>query len=77
MTTEMINSKKSDGEYITPSCSILSIVEESMIAASPGPPTPSTPSEPEGPSTPTKETPDVTNPNYAKQHHYYDVWKQW
>lgn len=29
----MINSKKSDGEYITPSCSILSIVEESMIAA--------------------------------------------
>ena len=36
----MINSKKSDGEYITPSCSILSIVEESMIAASPDPPSP-------------------------------------
>ena len=77
MTTEMINSKKSDGEYITPSCSILSIVEESMIAASPDPPTPPTPSEPEGLQTPTEGTPDVTNPNYAKQHHYYDVWEQW
>lgn len=77
MTTEMINSKKSDGEYITPSCSILSIVEESMIAASPDPPTPPTPSEPEGLQTPTKETSDVTNPNYAKQHHYYDVWEEW
>lgn len=75
----MINSKKSDGEYITPSCSILSIVEESMIAASPDSPTPPTPtpSEPEGPKMPTEETPDVTNPNYAKQHHCYDVWEQW
>lgn len=77
MTTEMINSKKSDGEYITPSCSILSIVEESMIAASPDPPSPPTPSEPEAPKTPKEETPDVTNPNYAKLHHYYDVWEQW
>lgn len=77
MTTEMINSKKSDSEYIKPSCSILSMVEESMIAASPDPPTPPTPSDPESPKPPTEETSDVANPNYAKQYHCYDVWEQW
>lgn len=71
----MINSKKSDGEYITPSCSILSIVEKSMIAASPDPPSPQpTPDlSPLGP--PSSETNDPNR--YAKQHHYYDVWEQW
>lgn len=51
----MINNRKSDGEYVKPSCSILSIVEESMIATSPDPPTPPTPSEPEAPKTPKEE----------------------
>lgn len=75
MTKEMINSKKSDGEYVKPSCSILSIVEESMIATSPDPPTPQPTPDPSPLGPPSSET---DNPNrYAKQHHYYDVWEQW
>lgn len=71
----MINSKKSDGEYITPSCSILSIVEESMIAASPDPPSPQPTLDPSPLGPPSSETNDPNR--YAKQHHYYDVWEQW
>lgn len=77
MITEMINSKKSDGEYITPSCSILSIVEESMIAASPDPPKPQPTPDPDPLVPPSSETDETDNPNYAKQHHYYDVWEEW
>lgn len=75
MTTEMINSKKSDGEYVKPSCSILSIVEESMIAASPDPPSPQPTPDPSPLGPPSSETDDPNR--YAKQHHYYDVWEQW
>lgn len=75
MTTEMINSKKSDGEYITPSCSILSIVEESMIATSPDSPKPQPTPDPGPLAPPSSETDDPNR--YAKQHHYYDVWEQW
>ena len=71
----MINSKKSDGEYITPSYSILSIVEESMIAASPDPPSPQPTPDPSPLGPPSSETDDPNR--YAKQHHYYDVWEQW
>lgn len=75
MTTEMINNRKSDGEYVKPSCSILSIVEESMIAASPDPPSSQPTPDPSPLGPPSSETDD---PNcYAKQHHYYDVWEQW
>lgn len=77
MTTEMINNRKSDGEYVKPSCSILSIVEESMIAASPDPPSPQPTPDPSPLGPPSSET-DTDDPNrYAKQHHYYDVWEQW
>lgn len=75
MTTEMINSKKSDGEYVKPSCSILSIVEESMIATSPDPPSPQPTPDPSPLGPPSSETDDPNR--YAKQHHYYDVWEQW
>lgn len=71
----MINSKKSDGEYIKPSCSILSIVEESMIADSPDPPSPQPTPDPSPLGPPSSETDDPNR--YAKQHHYYDVWEQW
>ena len=73
----MINSKKSDGVIYSPSCSILSIVEESMIAASPDPPSPQPTPDPPPLGPPSSET-DTDDPNrYAKQHHYYDVWEQW
>ena len=75
MTTEMINNRKSDGEYVKPSCSILSIVEESMIATSPDPPTPQPTPDPSPLGPPSSETDDPNR--YAKQHHYYDVWEQW
>lgn len=75
MTTEMINNRKSDGEYVKPSCSILSIVEESMIATSPDPPTPQPTPDPSPLGPPSSETNDPNR--YAKQHHYYDVWEQW
>ena len=75
MTTEMINNRKSDGEYVKPSCSILSIVEESMIATSPDPPSPQPTPDPSPLGPPSSETDDPNR--YAKQHHYYDVWEQW
>lgn len=71
----MINNRKSDGEYVKPSCSILSIVEESMIAALPDPPSPQPTPDPSPLGPPSSETDDPNR--YAKQHHYYDVWEQW
>lgn len=73
MATEMINRNKSGDEYIKPSCSVLSIEEETMIAASPEP----TPDSPPHLDPPKDEQDEVTDPSYAKQHHYYEVWEQW
>ena len=69
MKSEMTNNRISDGAYEKPSCLILKMIEDSMIAASPDPPTPISP--------PTSETDEVTDPNTAKEFKNFNPWQEW
>ncbi len=62
--------------YSKPMCSLIEVVEQEMIAASPEDPTP--PSDPSlKPPSSTDEKEDVTDPNPAKKYPGFNVWNTW
>jgi len=61
--------------YCKPMCSMIELVEQEMIAASPDPPTPPDMSL-KGPSS-TDEKEEVTDPNPAKKYPGFNAWQTW
>ena len=64
--------------YCKPMCSMVEVVEQEMIAASPGPTPPSEPTlKPPTSSTDGQGDVDVTDPNPAKKYPGFNAWNTW